>query len=102
MAERKRMTVEVSVANGSAEVQLFLNPAARKQLIEELLKLDRIDDHFHVYNYDAVGDDFQLYQTPYNAGQAVAAHFKVLLRYDDWDAEHFPHVMVPPLDPFET
>lgn len=103
MAERKRMTLEVSVGeNGSAEAQLYLNPAARKQLIEELLKLDRTDDHFHVYDYDAVGDDFQLYQTPYRPGQPVACHFKVMLRYDDWDEEHFPQVMTPPKDPFET
>lgn len=102
MSEPKRMTLEVGVdENGWAQVQLYLNPAARVQLIEELTRLDRRDDHFHVYHYDAVGDGFQLSQVPYEPKQAIAGHLKVMLRYDDWDVERFPHVMAPPKDPLK-
>jgi hypothetical protein len=98
MAARPRMTIQVIGEAGSQEVQVYLNPEARQWLIAQLNKLDRQDDHFHAFSFDE-WDGLQLSDIPYSAGDKLACALKVLLRYDDWDAEHFPHVMEPPKEP---
>ncbi len=97
MSERPRLTVQID----GSEVILCLNPEARRQLIAELQNLDRQSDHFHVLGPE-VGDDLQVSQIPYRPEDQLAYALKVCLRYDDWDAEHFPHVMAPPPELFET
>ena len=101
MAERPRLTVQIDGNDEGAEVILHLNPAARDRLIAELLKLDRTDDHFHILGPEA-GDELQKLQIPYEPDDRLAYSVKVVLRHDDWDEEHFPHVMAPIPDPFET
>jgi len=96
-----RMTIQVSGDPGGQEVEILLNPEARKWLIAALNKLDRADDHFHAFTFEE-WDGLQLSAIPYGPGDTPAVALKVLLRYDDWDAEHFPHVMVRPPDPFES
>jgi hypothetical protein len=92
MTERARLTVQINGRDD--DVTLYLNPAARERLIAELLKLNRADDHFYILGPET-GDELQTSQIPYEPGDQLAWSVKVLLRYDDWDEEHFPHVMAP-------
>jgi len=96
MTNRPRMTVQVGSGSGlDSEVEIYLNPEARRILIAELTKLDRTNDHFHVFSFDD-SNGLQLSEIPYSTGDMPVCALKVLLRYDDWDAEYFPHVMEPP------
>lgn len=97
MTERPRLTVQID----GSEVILYLNPEARSRLISELQNLDRHNDHLHVLGPE-VGDELQTSQIPYRPDDLLAYSMKVCLRYDDWDDEHFPHVMAPPPEPLET
>ena len=101
MTNRPRMTVQINGEVGSQEVQIYLNPEARHWLIAELQKLDRSDDHFHVFSFEDWGG-LQLSDVPYGPSDKTVPALKVLLRYDDWDAEYFPHVMAPPPDLIQT
>ena len=82
-------------ADGSFE--LLLNEAGRDLMIEELKRLDRKWDHFHLDHYDdpdiADATDLILSAIPYRDDDKVIEHGKILLRPDDWDHEYFPHVM---------
>ncbi len=98
MIPRPRMTVQATPGSGlDREVEIYLNPEARRMLIAELTKLDRTNDHFHVFSFED-WNGLQLSEIPYSPGDAPVTALKVLLRYDDWDAEHFPHVMESPSD----
>jgi hypothetical protein len=92
------MTIQVSGVEGGQEVEIYINPEARRWLVAELNKLDRVNDHFHAFSFDDC-EGLQLSSISYSPEEKTACALKVLLRYDDWDAEHFPHVMVPPADP---
>ncbi|MEJ0060568.1 MAG: hypothetical protein WDM79_13775 [Terricaulis sp.] len=65
--------------------------------MKELLGLDRRWDHFHLDHFDDPEHNFNtdvpLATIPYNEGDKLFQSGKVLLRPDDWDAEHFPHVL---------
>lgn len=99
MSERPRMTVVIDgEVKGSREVQLLLNPVARDLLVAELMKLDRSNDHFHLLSFEE-WSELTLSTIPYTTGDELVPAVKVSLRYDDWDAEHFPHVMATPADP---
>lgn len=92
------MTARITIcirADGSFE--LLLNEAGRDLMIEELQRLDHKWDHFHMDHYDdpdiADATDVILSTIPYRDGDTVIEHGKILLRPDDWDRQHFPHVM---------
>ena len=97
MSERPRLTVQIN----DSEVILYLNPEARRCFIAELQNLDRHSDDFHVLGPE-VGGELQTSQIPYGSGDQLAYSLKVCLRYDDWDAAHFPHVLSPPPEPLES
>ncbi|MBL8545869.1 MAG: hypothetical protein JNL81_05355 [Hyphomonadaceae bacterium] len=77
--------------------EIYLNEEARELVVRELQRLDKSWDHFHLDHFEDAGMEFAtdvpLRATPYNEGDKVFKSGKVLLRPDDWDAEHFPHVM---------
>jgi hypothetical protein len=91
---RARVTVSVR-PDGSFEI--FVNEAGRELLIKELVGLSERWDHFHLDHYDdpdiADATDVPLSGIPYDADDRVLLNGKVLYRPDNWDAEHFPHVM---------
>ena len=95
MTERPRMTVQVSNGTGlDREVEILLNPAARRLLISQLERLDRSDDHLHVFSFEE--DSLTLSEVPYKEDDQPVCALKISLRYDDWDAQHYPHVMEQP------
>ncbi|MEQ1820099.1 MAG: hypothetical protein ABL871_15965 [Terricaulis sp.] len=92
------MTARVTVCerpDGSFEI--LLNEEGRDAIVRELQRLDRKWDHFHLDHFAApeiaFATDILLAAAPYNEGDKVFTVGKVLLRPDDWDTEHFPHVM---------
>ena len=97
MTARPRMTIQVNGAEGGQEVEIYLNPEARQWLIAQLSGLDRANDHFHAFSFEE-WEGLQLSTVPYGAEDKPVSALKVLLRYDDWDTEYYPHVMVPPDD----
>ena len=97
MTDKPRMTVQVS--NGrrfDREVEILLNPAARKRMVDELMKLDRANDHVHSFSFKEGDGGLLLSKIPYHPDDQPA--LKTSLRYDDWDKQHFPHVMTDPGD----
>lgn len=89
-----RVTVSIK-SDGSFEIAV--NEAGRDLLVRELAGLDREWDHFHLDHYDdpAMADatDVPLAGRAYSPDDRILENGKVLLRPDDWDAEHFPHVL---------
>lgn len=93
---KPRVTVCVR-ADGIFEI--LLNEAGRDLMVKELQRLDRRRDHFHLdYAFDPIADatDVALSPIPYRDDDRVLEYGKILLRPDDWDREHFPHVLAPP------
>lgn len=92
------MTARVTVcvrADGGFEI--LLNEAGRDLLVEELSRLDRRWDHFHLDHFAdpeiADSTDVMLSVVPYRSGDKCLENGKILLRPDDWDREYFPHVL---------
>ncbi len=87
------MKPRITIAVGKDQVlQIFLNEAGRDILVKELVGLSKDNDHFHLQPEE------EPYEVPlqvraYSNGDRVIEYGKVLLRPDDWDAEHFPHVL---------
>lgn len=95
MANRPRLTITVKKSRDGSpgEVALYLNPEARAEFIRQLQALDETDDHFHMMVSDWGDADVALDMTPYTDAEHLIQSAKVMLRYDSWDAEYFPHVM---------
>jgi hypothetical protein len=85
-----RITASMT-ANG--ELELFLNEAGRDLLINELQRLAKTsgNDHFHLGAFQ--GAEVEMRCVPYRPSDTIIWSAKVMLRPDDWDAEHFPHVL---------
>jgi len=96
MPNKARLTVEIETdKDGSHDyVEIFLNPEAIKLLIRELSALSEENDHFHCTPEDWEDPEVPLSIVPYVSGNTTAKHVKVMYRNDEWDKEHFPHVLV--------
>ncbi|MDU7519903.1 MAG: hypothetical protein E7K72_00685 [Roseomonas mucosa] len=90
VAMKPRITVSTS-ADG--ELEIWLNEAGRDLLVRQLQGLHAGSDHFHLQpeGYDEV----PLQGRAYRDGDRVFEWGKVLFRPDDWDRQHFPHVLGP-------
>ena len=73
-------------------LDIFLNEAGRRQLIEELARLDEKHDHFHFAPPD-IDSELSVSTIPYRTEDKVLEYGKVLFRSDAWDKQHYPHVM---------
>jgi hypothetical protein len=86
---KSRITLSLSE---DGQFQISLNEAGRDELVELLQSLDRNHDHIHFapedHNLDCTVSDI-----PYRPTDRVFAWGKVSFRPDDWDREHFPHVI---------
>lgn len=93
---KPRVTVSLQ-PDGAFEI--WVNEAGRELLIRELQGLSEGWDHFHLDHYDEVeiadATDIPLSAVPYNPTDRVLLNGKVLFRPDEWDREHFPHVLEP-------
>lgn len=72
--------------------QLWLNPEGRDLLVNELLGLSATSDHIHV-EPAYMEPELAFRTVAYQEGDTVMSWGKILFRPDQWDEEHFPHVM---------
>jgi hypothetical protein len=78
------------------ELELYLNEEGRDMLVNELQHLAKTsgNDHFHLGAFE--GAEVEMRTVPYRSSDTLIWSAKVMLRPDDWDAQHFPHVLEPP------
>ncbi len=86
---KPRITLSLT-ADGQFEMSL--NEAGRDELIDLLQSLDRDKEHFHLAPANC-NMDCAISEIPYRSTDSVVSYGKVFLRPDDWDREHFPHVL---------
>ena len=88
-----RITASLTV---DGELELFLNEEGRDLLVTELQRLAKTtgNDHFHLGAFE--GAEVEMRSVPYHPSDNIIWSGKVMLRPDDWDAEHFPHVLKRP------
>lgn len=84
-----RITINLTT---DGEFQLWLNEEGRDLLVRELQRLNERNEHFHLGPKDMDGE-VPTSSRPYHPSDKVLEWGKVLFRTDDWDREHFPHVM---------
>ena len=72
--------------------EMLLNEAGRDELVELLQSLDQNHEHIHLAPAEHEMD-CAVSKIPYRKTDRVLAWGKVLFRTDDWDREHFPHVL---------
>jgi hypothetical protein len=84
-----RITINLTT---DGELQIWLNEKGRDLLVRELQQLSERNDHFHLMPKDMAGH-VPLSSRPYHPDDQVFEWGKVLFRTDDWDRQHFPHVM---------
>ncbi len=79
--------------SGTPSISLYLNPAGRDLLVQQLCDLTEQNEHFHLQD-EKWTIDIPLRQIAYNpAEETVIEDAKILLRLDEWDRQYFPHVM---------
>jgi hypothetical protein len=59
--------------------------------VQELQALSDRNDHFHLGAFE--GAEVQLQDRAYRPTDTIMHIAKVLYRPDDWDQQHFPHVL---------
>ena len=74
------------------ELEIWLNEAGRDLLVKELQQLSESSDHFHL-GPEALDGEVPVQTRAYREGDQIIEWGKVMLRPDEWDAEHFPHVL---------
>jgi hypothetical protein len=84
-----RITLDI---NSAGVFELWLNPEGRDLLVKELLALNATNEHFHLMPSE-VPSDVEVSTRPYRPDDKLLAYGKVLFRLDEWDAQHFPHVL---------
>jgi len=92
---KPRITVALAGGGDGAppEVRLYLNPEGRDLLVRELNRLDARWDHLHLQPAEwTVGLPLQTIAYDPEAEETTDA-VKIMLRPDEWDEEHFPHVL---------
>ncbi len=92
--EKPRITfgVKKDEQGEPVEVLLYVNRAGRDQLVAELQNLSEQSDHFHMQP-DELIPEVLIGDVPYEAGEVMPSHVKVMFRPDEWDRQYFPHVM---------
>ncbi|WP_440637021.1 hypothetical protein ACSHT2_24370 [Bradyrhizobium sp. PUT101] len=84
-----RITLDI---NSAGEFELWLNPEGRDLLVKKLLALSEINEHFHLMPSE-VPSDVEVSTRRYRPNDRLLEYGKVLFRLDEWDAQHFPHVL---------
>ena len=86
---KPRITIN---SNNDGELEIWLNEAGRDLLVKELKHLSERSDHFHFAPEEFDGE-VPVQTRPYREGDQIIGWGKVMFRPDEWDAEHFPHVL---------
>jgi hypothetical protein len=73
------------------QIEIWLNEAGRDLLVKQLLGLNEHNEHLHLGIWPLV--DIELANRPYRPTDSVLQAGKVYFRTDEWDRQHFPHVL---------
>lgn len=84
-----RITLDI---NSAGEFELWLNPEGRDLLVKKLLALSELNEHFHLMPSE-VPSDVEVSTRRYRPNDRLLEYGKVLFRLDEWDAQHFRHVL---------
>jgi len=87
---KPRITINT---NKDGELEIWLNETGRDLLVRELQALSVKNDHFHL-----APESFGFAPTQgraYRDGDEILERGKVMFRPDEWDRQHFPHVLEP-------
>ncbi len=87
---KPRITVNL---NADGEFEISINEEGRDLLVQELQRLDKGNEHFHLGPDE--GSDIQLSTRPYRPDDKILEYGKVLFRLDEWDKQYYPHVFDP-------
>ena len=91
---KPRVTINT---NENGELEMWLNPAGRDLLVQELQNLSEASDHFH-FGPEYLDEEVPVQSVAYRKGDHIIEFGKVLFRPDQWDAEHFPQVLASSAD----
>jgi hypothetical protein len=83
-----RITVNLSA---EGELQIWLNPEGRNDLIKALQGLSETNDDVH--RGPAGLAEVAVSNRPYRSSDKILEYGKILFRTDAWDAQYFPHVL---------
>ena len=87
------MTPRITISTSSqGTLEIAVNPSGRDKLVALLQSLSNQNEHFHLAPAE-IGMDCDLSEVPYNSQDQIVTFAKVLYRSDEWDEEHFPHVL---------
>ena len=88
---KPRITIDLS-ARG--ELEIWMNEEGRDLLVRKLQSLSAKNDHFHLA---PVGlGEVEVSSRPYLPDDQLFEWGKVLFRTDEWDKQHYPHVLDDP------
>lgn len=73
------------------QFEVWLNEAGRDLLVKQLLSLNESNEHLHLGGWPGV--DVELAERLYRPSDKVLATGKILFRTDEWDRQHYPHVL---------
>lgn len=85
---KSRITISLT-ADGDLEI--WLNEEGRDLLVRELQNLSPKNDHFHLGPVEL--GEVELSSRPYRTDDKLIEFGKVLFRTDEWDKQHYPHVL---------
>ncbi len=88
---KPRITVNL---NADGEFEIWINEEGRDLLVQELQRLNKGNEHFHL-GPDEFGWDIQVSTRPYRPDDKILEYGKVLFRPDEWDKQYHPHVFDP-------
>jgi hypothetical protein len=84
---KPRITISVTAGG---ELEIFLNEQGRDLLVQKLLALNEVDEHFHFAPSDQ--GELEVSTRAYDPADTVMTYGKVLFRKDEWDRVYFSHV----------
>ena len=73
------------------ELEIWVNETGRDLLVSELQRLSEKKDHLH-FGPAEIGE-LGVCSRAYRPSDRILEYGKVLFRTDDWDMQHFPHVL---------
>ena len=82
--------ITISIDEGG-ELNIYVNEAGRDVLVKELLGLSHRSDHSHLGTW--LGAEVEMRDIPYRPTDRIVDAAKISLRPDEWDEQHFPHVL---------
>jgi hypothetical protein len=83
---KPRITMNLTAGG---ELEIWVNEEGRDLLVRGLQNLNQRNEHFHLFP----GGEVDTSTTAYRSTDKIIWSGKVLFRTDEWDKQHFPHVI---------